>query len=178
MRAAQKAALDAVAEAEANGFMVSEDLSVSDIRDFDLDTAAARHTAASEFAEDIRWNAERLVQTDGLIGRQLAQKASDLRGIRFDGENAEPKDGAFQAVDFKQGPPGPLEPEADRRQNEKNAFREMFGREPTSSSDWTTAAVLDPHTYDPRTPGAVPEIRENPDYPGPRAGGSSRFTVD
>lgn len=170
VRAAQRAALDAVAEAEADGFAVSEDLSVSDTRAFDLDTAAARHTAATEHAEDIRWNADRLVQTDGLVGRQLAQKASELQGIRFEGENDETKDNVIQAVDFKQGPPGPLESEADRRQNEKNAFREVFGREPTSSSDWTTAAVLDPHSYDPRTPGAAPEIRVTRITPVPGQG--------
>jgi hypothetical protein len=170
VRAAQRAALDAIREAEANGFIVSEDLSVNDTRTSDPDTAVARHTAATEHAEDIRWNAERLVQTDGLVGRQLAQKVSELQGIRFDGEGDATKDGIIQAVDFKQGPPGQAESEANRRQNEKDAFKEVFGREPASSADWTTAAALDPHSYDPNVQGVAPEIRVTRIAPVPGQG--------
>jgi hypothetical protein len=58
VRAAKQAALDAIAEAEADGFRVGEDLSVTDTLKVDLDAMAARQTAATEHAEDIRWNAE------------------------------------------------------------------------------------------------------------------------
>ncbi|MGH3639783.1 MAG: hypothetical protein ACRDUX_12235, partial [Mycobacterium sp.] len=170
VRAAQRAALNAIREAEADGFSVSEDLSVNDTRSSDPDTAAARHTAATEHAEDIRWNAERLVQTDGLVGRQLAQKAAELQGIRFDGEGDATDDGSIKAVDFKQGPPGQAESEANRRQNEKDAFKEVFGREPASSADWTTAAALDPHSYDPNVQGVAPAIRVTRIAPVPGQG--------
>jgi len=159
IRAAQRAALDAVADAEADGFTVGESLSVRDAGPFDLATAAARSTAAREHAEYIRWHAERLAQTDALIGRQLEEKALELQGIRFGGEGAATDDGTIKAVDFKQGPPGNVESEADRRQNEKDAFKEVFGREPKSSADWTTAAALDPHSYAPDVQGVAPEIR-------------------
>jgi hypothetical protein len=159
IRAAQRAALDAVADAEVDGFTVGEGLSVSDTRAFDLDTAAARSTAAREHAEYIRWHAERLAQTDALIGRQLEEKAVELQGIRFDGEGEAADEGIIKAVDFKTGPPGNVESEANRRQNEKDAFKEVFGREPTSPADWTTAAVLDPHSYHPDVQGVPPEIR-------------------
>lgn len=158
IRAAQRATLDAIADAEADGFAVGETFSVTDSRTFDLATAASRHTAATEHAEYIRWNAERLVQTDTLIGRQLTEKATELQDIRFDGETVESDDTIVQAVDFKQGPPG-LDSEADRRQNENDAFKEVFGREPVSSADWTTAAALDGHSYDPNVGGVAPEIR-------------------
>ncbi|MGJ6122819.1 hypothetical protein QN239_09595 [Mycolicibacterium sp. Y3] len=59
--------------------------------------------------------------------------------------------------------PWPAEPlgSADspkREQNQRNAFQEMFGRQPTSPSDWRTAAALDPHSYLPLTKGHPPNI--------------------
>ena len=169
VRAAQRAALQAVREAEADYFLVSEDLSVIDTCTSDPSTSAARQTAATEHAEDIRWNAERLLQADGLVGKQLTQIAADLQGTRFDGEDEATQDGAIQAVDFKQAPPGQVESETDRRQNEKNAFKEIFGREPFSSADWTTAAALDPHSYDPNVDGNA-EIRVTRIAPVPGQG--------
>ncbi|MEE6167934.1 MULTISPECIES: WXG100 family type VII secretion target [unclassified Mycolicibacterium] len=44
------------------------------------------------------------------------------------------------------------------RRNEIAAFQQVFGREPTSPSDWRTAAMLDPHNYDPKYKGVPPEI--------------------
>ena len=88
--------LDAIREAEANGFNVGEDLSVTDTRSYDAQTAVARVAAAIEHSEDIRWQAQRLVQTDELIGRQLESKAHELAGIAFDGESADPR---IQLVD-------------------------------------------------------------------------------
>ena len=47
----------------------------------------------------------------------------------------------------------------ERRLNQIDAFRESFGRDPVSGSDWATAAALDPHTYDPKFQGVQSEIR-------------------
>lgn len=159
VRAAQRAALSAVAEAESDGFDVGDDLSVTDARTYDSTTADARTHSAIEHAEDIRWHVQQLVETDELAGRQLTHKAAELQGIRFDDEGPATDDGAIMAVDFKQGPPGQVEPEAGRRQNEKDAFKDVFGHEPASPADWTTAAALDPHSYDPNDRGVAPEIR-------------------
>jgi hypothetical protein len=63
IRAAQRQVLDAIAETEADGFRVSEDLSVTDTQRTDVSTMAARYAAAREHAEDIRWAAERLRQS-------------------------------------------------------------------------------------------------------------------
>jgi hypothetical protein len=46
-----------------------------------------------------------------------------------------------------------------RRLNQVDAFREVFGRDPVSASDWTTAAALDAHTYDPKFQGVDSEVR-------------------
>lgn len=53
------------------------------------------------------------------------------------------------------GPPSKAEPEANRRQNQIDAFAKVFARQPSSAADWDTAAALDPHSYDPKN-GGVP----------------------
>lgn len=40
-----------------------------------------------------------------------------------------------------------------RLQNQTRAFHQVFGRDPESTSDWDTAAALDPQTYDPKFKG-------------------------
>ena len=53
VRSAQQATLNAIHEAEADEFSVTEDLSVIDSRSFDPETALARHRAALEHGEYI-----------------------------------------------------------------------------------------------------------------------------
>ena len=159
IQAAHRAAEDAIAAAEADGFSVGEDLSLTDERGGDTESAAARATASAEHAEFIRWNAEQLAQTDDLVGRRLSALAAELQSLRFDGEGGDIEDSGFHAVDFKQAPPEPAENESDRRQNQIEAFEEVFGREPTSPADWSTAAALDPRTYDPDNQAVASEIR-------------------
>lgn len=45
------------------------------------------------------------------------------------------------------------------RENQELAFLEVFGRAPTTPADWQTAAMLDPHSYNPKNGGTPPEIR-------------------
>lgn len=63
----------------------------------------------------------------------------------------------IQSVDhsFKRGPAS----DDARRSNQIDAFRKVFGRDPVSRSDWTTAAALDAHTYDPKFQGVDSEVR-------------------
>ncbi|CAM3793167.1 HNH/ENDO VII family nuclease [Mycobacterium frederiksbergense] len=112
INAAQREVLAAITAAEADGFRVGEDLSVTDTRTYDLDTAAARATAATEHAEDIRWTAERLVQADNLAGQQLQAKAAELEGIRFDGEGETSGDPTIQMVDHGTETEDPNQPPA------------------------------------------------------------------
>lgn len=55
------------------------------------------------------------------------------------------------------GPDG-LTPEqvaidAAQEKNRRDAFRQVYGRDPLSANDWRMAEALDPHTYDPRYRG-------------------------
>jgi hypothetical protein len=108
IQAAQRKAVEAITEAEDDGFRVGEDLSVKDTRKVDLANAQARYTAAAVHAENIRWNAEQLMQADSLVGERLQTKAGELEAIRFAGED-DHGDGPnhVQLVDnhFKLDPP-------------------------------------------------------------------------
>ncbi|MGH3967957.1 MAG: hypothetical protein ACRDTV_07560, partial [Mycobacterium sp.] len=77
-----------------------------------------------------------------------------LTNLRTDGYDP----AAIQAFDAPQSPVS-SDREADRRQNQVDAFAQVFGRPPTSAADWDTAAVLDPHSYDPKYQGVGSEIR-------------------
>ena len=54
--------------------------------------------------------------------------------------------------------PSKAEPEANRQQNQIDAFTKEFGRPPNSAADWETAAALDRHSYDPKNQGERPNI--------------------
>ncbi|MGH3725676.1 MAG: hypothetical protein ACRDUS_16325 [Mycobacterium sp.] len=58
---------------------------------------------------------------------------------------------------------GVLDANKDRimsaRENQDAAFREVFGRAPTTPADWATASMMDPHSYNPKNGGVPPEIR-------------------
>ncbi|OBB07117.1 hypothetical protein A5668_01510 [Mycolicibacterium fortuitum] len=89
IKAALDKALEAIKAAEDDDFSVGEDLSVTDTRAYDIDTAADRNRAAAEHAEDVRWTAEQLIAADKLVGTRLEGKAAELEGILFDGEGEE-----------------------------------------------------------------------------------------
>lgn len=100
LRAAKSKALDAIAEAEADGFRVGEDLSVTDTQRRDVFTAAARATAAKEHAEYIRWHAEQLVQTDNHVAGQVKAAVAELQGTTFEQSGT---DDSTQIVDGHSG---------------------------------------------------------------------------
>ncbi|WP_102142983.1 HNH/ENDO VII family nuclease [Mycobacterium hubeiense] len=102
IQAAQRKALEAIAEAEADGFSVGEDLSVTEARYASplLRAPAGRQEAALEHAENIRWHAEQLLATDRLVGDRLEAKAAELQGITFEQSG---NDGTTQMLDDKRG---------------------------------------------------------------------------
>ncbi len=118
IQSARSRALEAIAEAEQDDFTVGDDLSVTDNRAYDEETAAARMTAATEHAEFIRWRAEQLVATDALVGRQLEANAAELEGIRFDGgHSGKTTDPTIRLVDNKTEDTGsPKESSGSRRE--------------------------------------------------------------
>lgn len=101
IKAAKDKALQAITAAENDGFTVGEDLTVTDSREYDINTVADRNRAAAEHAEDIRWTAQQLVQADQLVGNRLEAKAADLEGIRFEGEGQDSPSSHVQLVDNK-----------------------------------------------------------------------------
>lgn len=46
-----------------------------------------------------------------------------------------------------------------RKRASAEAFKQVFGRPPTSAIDWETAEALNPNSYDPKYKGVKPEIR-------------------
>ncbi|WP_241178219.1 hypothetical protein [Mycolicibacterium nivoides] len=99
IKAAKDKAVEAITAAENDGFSVGEDLSVTDTREYDIDTIAERNRALAEHAEDIRWTAQQLVQADQLVGNRLEAKAADLEGIRFEGEAEDTSSGRVHLAD-------------------------------------------------------------------------------
>lgn len=85
IQAAKNKALEAITEAESDGFKVGEDLTVRDGRRYDITTIRERNHAATVHAENLNWHAKQLMQTDSLIGQRLQEKATELDGIRFGG---------------------------------------------------------------------------------------------
>lgn len=78
---------------------------------------------------------------------------TSLTALRTDGYDPE----TIRAWDAP-GIPTKAEPEANRRQNQIDAFAKVFGRPPTSAADWETAAALDSHSYDPKNGGVPPNL--------------------
>jgi hypothetical protein len=77
--------------------------------------------------------------------------------VRFDEDLAALIDGADGRIPLT--PPGkPDENEVDRHANQIAAFRNMYHRDPTSTNDWQMAAILDPHSYDPKNKGVEAQI--------------------
>ncbi len=147
IRGARSRVLEAIAEAEQDDFTVGEDLSVTDNRAYDEETAAARMTAATEHAEFIRWRAEQLVATDALIGQQLEATATELEGIRFEGEHdGNETDPTIRLVDNKTEDRGSQRESSEHRdagslpKESAGSWQDMLVPEGTAESENPDAA--------------------------------------
>ena len=102
IRAVKKLVIEAITEAEEDGFRVADDLSVADARKYDINTVADRNRAAKEHREFIRFRAAQLVSTDKLVGTRLTAKAAELQGIKFHGDgDGDGRGSHVQMVDNK-----------------------------------------------------------------------------
>jgi hypothetical protein len=148
IQGARQVALDAIADAEAAGFTVGEDLSVTSRTAGDPPPVqAARQAQAEEHAATIRLRAADLLATDRDVSSRIT---TAIGGVKP----------AIQGVDNHTIKDSPAHNGDDqRRRNEIEAFKQVFGREPTSAADWETAAALDPHSYDPKFQGVGPQIK-------------------
>ncbi|WP_240563001.1 hypothetical protein [Mycobacterium sp. IS-2888] len=88
----------------------------------------------------------------------IRDRYSDL--LRLSMTNLREQDGYDPSFVRGLGDPIPESTGQDeqRRQNQIEAFKQVFGREPSSAADWDTAAALDPHSYDPKYQGVGPQI--------------------
>lgn len=102
---------------------------------------------------DTRASLNKLTQIRYQYSQQLQASMANLR--KQDGY--EPPIKAFDA-DIPEAPPANAQDD-ERRHNQIEAFKQVFGREPSSTADWATAAALDPHTYDPKFNGTKSEVR-------------------
>jgi hypothetical protein len=87
-----------------------------------------------------------------------ADLASAIRGAAGQETPAQIYDKLDDGAPPKESRPGEAEPEANRTYNQMKAFEKVFGHAPLSSADWTTAAALDPHSYNAKNGGVPPEI--------------------
>lgn len=160
-------ALGAIEEARDARFTVGEDLSVTDASSH----SGSRVAAARQIAATIAARAAALSAADKDIAARIISATAELSSRGF----AElPED--IHALDVPLAPPR----EDERRRNQIVAFRHVFGRDPVSASDWTTAAGLDPHTYDPKFRGTnsdVEVVRIKP-VPGQGVVRSSQWIPD
>jgi hypothetical protein len=133
--AVHRSALYKVADAHQAGFVVGEDLSVTDTQtSSNAAELAARQAQAQAFAADIRSRAARLVATDSEVGTKLTATAGDVGRLTFDEKpikyngkptrgGADPRNGTIQLVDWKQAPtptPSPGHTGQDARDAIKN----------------------------------------------------------
>jgi hypothetical protein len=121
--AAQRSVLYKVDDAHEAGFVVGEDLSVSDTRTSrNAAELAARQAQAQALAADIRSRAAQLLAADSEVGAKLTATAGDVGNVNFN-EKPVAHDGKIQLVDWKQAPapkPGPGHTGQDVRNAIKN----------------------------------------------------------
>ncbi|BCO33848.1 hypothetical protein [Mycobacterium heckeshornense] len=156
LEAGRRAVLDAVDDAERDGFRVGEDYSVADTHSASTrEQHAQRQAQAQSHANFIRHRLGHLVAHDQHITGELQTVSADWGSLNFE------QSGGARPLDNKtlKEAPGNAADEGKRRQNQIDAFKQVFGREPVSAADWDTAAALDPHSYDPKYQGVPPEIR-------------------
>ncbi|WP_431240916.1 hypothetical protein ACQ86B_28750 (plasmid) [Mycolicibacterium aichiense] len=125
-----------------------------------LDAIAATTRQLSAAAVGAQTPADQRAILAGLH-TQVSRAQSVVQAAR---ERAGGLAGSIQALGYgdmplspRGDPPPPRED--DRTRNQRDAFRKLFGRDPVSKSDWTTAASLDPHSYDPKFKGVPPEVK-------------------
>ncbi|PSR67181.1 hypothetical protein C8258_16255 [Nocardia sp. MDA0666] len=96
---------------------------------------------ASLRTADAQWSAAIATANDELT--KMASAAT-LTAIKV-------ADQSFKSMDSRADP--------DRIRTSAAAFQQLFGRPPTTASDWSTAEVLNPNSYTPEFKGVGPEIR-------------------
>lgn len=111
LHAAKAKLLSTVRAAEAAGFTIGEDFSLTSLESTTSSKAlAAREALARAFGAAIRSDVLALVEADDRAAAQIAVAATGLRSLKFDGDDRTASDrAAIQTVDFH-GAPFPEKP--------------------------------------------------------------------
>ena len=99
------------------------------------------------------WTAivQRLLTTFGHIDAQTAGNLPKFSPLSTDRP-------LFVGGDKKQGEGEELPSEDERQQNQIDAFKQVYGREPVTQNDWKMAEILDPTSYNEKNAGVPANI--------------------
>jgi hypothetical protein len=141
-----------------------------------IDPVSNKVVASSAFTGSAHMLAEKLAQfqpqLDAILGEATIVDEELAQAIDMaDGDIPIPH--GTPSID-RVGPDG-LTPEqvatdANQEKNRRDAFRQVYGRDPLSANDWRMAEALDPHTYDPRYRGFESNVVVGKFNPIPGAG--------
>jgi hypothetical protein len=122
--AAQRSVLYKVDDAHQAGFVVGEDLSLTDSqRSRNAAELAARQAQAQALAADIRSRAAQLLAADSEVGAKLTATAADLCSLNFN-EKPVAHDRKIHLVDWKQAP-APKPSPGHTGQDVRNAIKNL-----------------------------------------------------
>jgi hypothetical protein len=133
---AKRQVLDTIEEAEATGFTVGQDFSVTDQSWTMLRAAQTRQAQAKAFAAEISERVQNLARIDGETAAKITAALAPLDGFNF---HEAPETSTVRSVDFKTGPANPAQPLSEAR------------RRAIEYADRWAGSAADPH-------------RANPDY--------------
>jgi len=191
--AVQRSVLYKVDDAHQAGFVVGEDLSVTDTRTSRNGAELAQRQAqAQAFSADIRSRAAQLLATDSEVGTKLTATAGDVGSLTFDEKpityngkpihpGADRRNGTIQLVDWKQAPtptPSPGHTAQDARdaikslpKGTKDNFWEIRSRNDLRNFwNWLTRGATErtgsgyPGTERVLSDGTIVGIRESDKY--------------
>jgi hypothetical protein len=156
LEAGQRQALDAVDDAERDGFRIGEDYSCADTRKVSTRAQLEQRQAKAEaHANYIRHRVTQLVGNDQHLTANLTQATAGWGNLTFPESGG---GGNVDQVDHHWKQDGGIDPDSDRKHNQMEAFKKVYGHDPVSVNDWLIAAALDPHSYLPKDHGVPPEI--------------------
>lgn len=197
--AAQRRVLYGVEDAQNAGFIVGEDLSVTDTRSTSPAERAARQAQAEAFAADIRLRAEQLEGADANVSGQLAAATAGLSGGGFarapaSGHGAPAdnrttpgsnRNNGVKLVDyFKQdGGPQPQPQPAGPQPAQQPSFLDQYKQALTSPGQQTPPPATPMPAFGPRpdpgpqpAPGPMPTVPPQPSF-GQCVGGQVKANV-
>ncbi|HEX4391733.1 MAG TPA: hypothetical protein VH084_09340, partial [Mycobacterium sp.] len=139
--AAQRSVLYKVDDAHQAGFVVGEDLSLTDTqRSRNAAELAARQAQAQALAADIRSRAAQLLAADSEVGAKLTATAGDVGSLNFN-EKPVAHDGKIQLVDWKQAP-APTPSPGHTGQDVPNAIKTFRGVPRTTFSKFAANTIV------------------------------------